>query len=234
MRWRRWGGSSVQERAVLRQGVQERQQRRDGVLEGRIERQDLPGHLGADGPRVIVVVHMAVALEQVDAPGSRASPCRRTPRRFRGPTSPACGGSGRTHRPGATSPPRPRRPARPPGHAPPRPAPGPAAALASSCCRPTKRVSPRAALACKRRRIALAPTSSNTSTGSVSPLTGNWSQGVDLHQPFSQSEGRGRQPDTALAWRVAPCAPPDAWSGPRRSSPCAGRCQSPAPRLPQS
>ena len=42
----------------------------------------------------------------------------------------------------------------------------------SSCCRPTKRVSPRAAVACKRRRSALAPTSSKTSTGSGKPLTG--------------------------------------------------------------
>ncbi len=66
MRWRRCGGSSVQERAVFRQGVQERQQRRDGVLEGRVERQHLPGHLGPDGARVIVLLHVAVALEQVD------------------------------------------------------------------------------------------------------------------------------------------------------------------------
>jgi len=36
-----------------------------------------------------------------------------------------------------------------------------------------QRVSPRAALACKHPRIVLAPTSSNTSTGSASPLTGN-------------------------------------------------------------
>src|SRR5206468_12942826 len=37
----------------------------------------------------------------------------------------------------------------------------------SSCCRPTKRVRLRAAAACKRRRSALAPTSSKTSTGST-------------------------------------------------------------------
>src|SRR5262249_55432533 len=55
-----------EERAVLRQGVQERQQRRDRVLEGRIERQDLAGHFGPDGACIVVLLHMAVALEHVD------------------------------------------------------------------------------------------------------------------------------------------------------------------------
>ena len=41
----------LQERAVLWQGVQERQQRREGVLERLVQRQHLPGHLGADGAR---------------------------------------------------------------------------------------------------------------------------------------------------------------------------------------
>ena len=56
----------LQERTVLRQGLQERQQRRDRVLEGRVERQHLPGDLGTDGARVVMLLHMAVALEQVD------------------------------------------------------------------------------------------------------------------------------------------------------------------------
>ena len=43
----------LQKRAVLRQGVQQRQQRREGVLEGLVQRQHLPGHLGPDGARVI-------------------------------------------------------------------------------------------------------------------------------------------------------------------------------------
>ena len=47
-------------------GVQERQQRREGVLERLVEREHLPGDLGPDGARVIAVVDMAVALEQVD------------------------------------------------------------------------------------------------------------------------------------------------------------------------
>src|SRR5436309_3337059 len=40
-----------------------------------------------------------------------------------------------------------------------------------SACRPTKRVSPRAANACRRVRVELAPTNSNTSTESANPLT---------------------------------------------------------------
>src|SRR5262249_28042689 len=60
------GWIELQKRTVLRQGVHERQQRRDCVLEGRVERQYLAGHLGADGARVVVLLHMAVALEQVD------------------------------------------------------------------------------------------------------------------------------------------------------------------------
>ena len=40
-------------RAVLRQGVQERKQRRDGVLEGFVQRQDLPCDLGPDGAGLI-------------------------------------------------------------------------------------------------------------------------------------------------------------------------------------
>ena len=34
-------------------GVQQPQQRRDGLLEGLVQRQHLPGHLGPDGARVV-------------------------------------------------------------------------------------------------------------------------------------------------------------------------------------
>src|SRR5215831_21021392 len=60
------GWIELPKRAVFRQGVQERQQRRDGVLQCRIERQHLPGHLGADGARVIALLHVTVALEHID------------------------------------------------------------------------------------------------------------------------------------------------------------------------
>ena len=36
------------------------------VLEGLVQRQHLPGDLGPDGPRVVVLLHVAVALEQVN------------------------------------------------------------------------------------------------------------------------------------------------------------------------
>src|SRR6266478_2849023 len=49
--------------------------------------------------------------------------CRRIPRRSPAPASPGCGGSGRAHRPGATSRRQLRRPRPPPGRAPPRPGP---------------------------------------------------------------------------------------------------------------
>src|SRR5262249_24376273 len=42
---------------------------------------------------------------------------------------------------------------------------------------------PRAALACKRRRSVLAPVSSKTSTGSVSPLTGNCPRALTWRSP---------------------------------------------------
>ena len=54
-----------QEGVVVQQGVQQPQQRRDRVLEGRIECQYLPGHLGPDGPRIVVVLDMGIALQQV-------------------------------------------------------------------------------------------------------------------------------------------------------------------------
>ena len=70
------------------QRVQERQQRRDGVLERLVERQHLPGHLGPDGRVVIVLLDVGVALEQVDDREIRGRPCRRRPRRFPARASP--------------------------------------------------------------------------------------------------------------------------------------------------
>ena len=55
----------VQKGAVVRHGVQERQQGRKGLLERLVQGEHLPRDLGADGAHVIAVVHMAVALEQV-------------------------------------------------------------------------------------------------------------------------------------------------------------------------
>src|SRR5262249_49749104 len=60
------GRIELEERAVLRQRVQERQQGRDRILEGRVERQHLPGHLGPYGACVVALFHVAVALQQVD------------------------------------------------------------------------------------------------------------------------------------------------------------------------
>ena len=53
-------------RTVLRQHLQQRQQRREGVLQGRVERQHLAGHLGPHGAGVVLLLHVAVALEQVE------------------------------------------------------------------------------------------------------------------------------------------------------------------------
>jgi hypothetical protein len=60
------GGIELHKRAVFGQGVQEREQCRDRILEGRVERHRLPSHLGPDGAGVIVVFNMTVALEQVN------------------------------------------------------------------------------------------------------------------------------------------------------------------------
>ena len=60
------GWVKTQEWAVFWEGIQQRQQRRDGVLECRVERQHLPGDFGADGAGVIALFDVTVALEQVD------------------------------------------------------------------------------------------------------------------------------------------------------------------------
>jgi hypothetical protein len=59
------GGIKLAERAIVGQDVQEREQRWDHVLEGRVQRQDLPGQLGPDDAGIVVVVDMTVAFEQV-------------------------------------------------------------------------------------------------------------------------------------------------------------------------
>src|SRR5262249_5498413 len=56
----------TQERAVLRQDIQQREQRRDSVLKSGIERQYLPRYLGPDGAGVVALLDMGIALEQVN------------------------------------------------------------------------------------------------------------------------------------------------------------------------
>ena len=55
-----------QEWAVLRQSVEQGEQRRDDVLEGLVERQHLPGGLGPHGARVVMLLDVGVALEQIN------------------------------------------------------------------------------------------------------------------------------------------------------------------------
>jgi hypothetical protein len=55
----------VQKGTVVRHGVQKRQQSGKGLLEGLIQRQDVAGHFGADGPGIVMVVHLGIAPEQV-------------------------------------------------------------------------------------------------------------------------------------------------------------------------
>ena len=51
---------------------------------------------------------------------------------------------------------------------------------------PYKAGQPRAALACKQRRTVLAPIGSKTSTGSLSPLTGNLPRAVTCTGPSTR------------------------------------------------
>jgi hypothetical protein len=53
-------------RTVVRQHLQERQQRRNGVLQGLVQRQHLAGHLGPHRAGVIRLFQVAIALEQVE------------------------------------------------------------------------------------------------------------------------------------------------------------------------
>ena len=54
------------EGAVVRQGLQEGEQRGDGLLQGLVQRQHLPGDLGPDGARVVTLLDVGIALEQFD------------------------------------------------------------------------------------------------------------------------------------------------------------------------
>ena len=56
----------VQKRAILRQRPQQRQQRREYLLERCVERQHVADHFGTDGLRVLVLVHVGIALEEVN------------------------------------------------------------------------------------------------------------------------------------------------------------------------
>jgi hypothetical protein len=55
-----------EKRAVLWQGVQEGQEGRDRLLQGGVEREHLPGHTSPDSTRVVTVLHLDVALQQVE------------------------------------------------------------------------------------------------------------------------------------------------------------------------
>ena len=48
----------LEEWAVLRQGLQEHQQRWDGVMKTLVQRQHLPGHLGPHRPRIIAAIDL--------------------------------------------------------------------------------------------------------------------------------------------------------------------------------
>jgi hypothetical protein len=54
-------GIELQERAIRRQGIQQYEERRDGIVEGRVERLDLRCHIGLDGARVLALLQMAIA-----------------------------------------------------------------------------------------------------------------------------------------------------------------------------
>ena len=80
------------------------------------------------------------------------------------------------------------------------PCPAPACArawcrAASSVCRPTKRVSPRAAAPAGACGPGRRPTSSNTSTGSGSPLTGTGPRAVTWTNPSASRRVVGGQPN---------------------------------------
>ena len=66
MRWRRWGGSRFRKELAVREGVEQPQQRWNRLLEGRVERQHLPGHLGADGAGVVAILQVAVSPEEIE------------------------------------------------------------------------------------------------------------------------------------------------------------------------
>ena len=143
------------------------------------------------------------------------------------------GGHGRTHRPGATCPPPPRPPAPRPGRARPPPAPVPVAGHRARAAASTKRVSLGRLRPVSKRRSALAPTSSKTSTGSTSPFTGTGPRAFTRTSASTSPRVLGVS-RMLLGAAICPYAPPGLWSLRRPSSPCAGHCQSPAPPLPPS
>ena len=55
-----------EKRMVLRQGLQEPEERRDGLLERLVQGQHLPRHPGPDGAGVVAVLHLRIALQQVE------------------------------------------------------------------------------------------------------------------------------------------------------------------------
>ena len=58
-------GVQGQERTVGRQGFEQGEHGRHGILEGVVERQDVPGDLGPDRAQVITVLDVTVGFEQV-------------------------------------------------------------------------------------------------------------------------------------------------------------------------
>ena len=60
------GGIEGWKRAVRGERVQQRQQGRDGVPQALVERQHVPGDLGADRARVVAVRDLEVRLEEID------------------------------------------------------------------------------------------------------------------------------------------------------------------------
>ena len=60
------GGIEGRKRAVRGERVQQRQQGRDGVPQALVERQHVPGDLGADRARVVAVRDLEVRLEEID------------------------------------------------------------------------------------------------------------------------------------------------------------------------
>ena len=58
-------GIQGQERTVGRQGLEQGQHSWHGVLEGFVQRQDVPGDFGSDRPEVIAVFEVTVGFKQV-------------------------------------------------------------------------------------------------------------------------------------------------------------------------
>ena len=181
VRWRRCDGSRACQ-GVLHRHLQEGQEGRQGRPEGRVQREQPPGELLAHAPPVVAVLDLKVGFEQVDdrqirgglAIGGRAAfqqePALRARRMGELVEEAGLAQSGSPMT--ATT------------------WPCPASACsrawcraASSACRPTKGVSPRTANACRRVRAGPAPTSSHTSTGVGSPLTGTGPRGVTWTHP---------------------------------------------------